>query len=108
MPRLTGGEIIARTLTNYGVEHAAGIPGHGVWALLDGFLQEGCTIPITQVFHEQSAVHMADGYWRATGRPMAVLTSIGPGAVNTVMCRARGQRVRSNCSAASAARVIRV
>ena len=85
MPELTGGEIVARTLTNYGVTHAAGIPGHGVWSLLDGFLQDGCSVPITQVFHEQSAVHMADGFWRAGGRPMAALTSVGPGAVNTLM-----------------------
>jgi acetolactate synthase I/II/III large subunit len=82
---LTGGEIVGRTLTNYGVEHAAGIPGHGVWSLLDGFLRDGCSIPITQVFHEQSAVHMADGYWRAGGKPMVALTSIGPGAANTLM-----------------------
>lgn len=85
MPKLTGGEIIGRTLTNYGVEHAAGIPGHGAWSMLDGFLQDDCRVPLMQVFHEQSAVHMADGYWRASGRPMAALTSIGPGAVNTVM-----------------------
>ena len=85
MPRLTGGEIIARTLVSYGVTHAAGIPGHGVWALLDGFLQEGSELPLTQVFHEQSAVHMADGYWRSSGRVMAALTSIGPGAANTIM-----------------------
>ncbi len=85
MPTLTGGEIIARTLTNYGVEHAAGIPGHGVWSLLDGFLRDGSDIKLTQVFHEQSAVHMADGYWRASGKPMVALTSVGPGAVNTLM-----------------------
>jgi acetolactate synthase I/II/III large subunit len=83
--RLTGGEIVGRALTEYGVTHAAGIPGHGVWSLLDGLLQDGCDVPLLQVFHEQSAVHMADGYWRASGRPMAALTSIGPGAVNTVM-----------------------
>jgi acetolactate synthase I/II/III large subunit len=85
MPRLTGGEIVGRTLTDYGVTHAAGIPGHGVWSLLDGFLQDGCDIPLIQVFHEQSAVHMADGFWRSSGRPMAALTSIGPGAANTLM-----------------------
>ena len=85
MPTLTGGEIIARTLTNYGVEHAAGIPGHGVWSLLDGFLRDGSDVKLTQVFHEQSAVHMADGYWRASGKPMVALTSVGPGAVNTLM-----------------------
>ena len=35
--------------------------------------------------HEQSAVHMADGYFRACGRPMAAMTSIGPGATNTII-----------------------
>ena len=85
MPTLTGGEIVGRTLTDYGVTHAAGIPGHGVWSLLDGFLQDGCDVPLIQVFHEQSAVHMADGFWRSSGRPMAALTSIGPGAANTLM-----------------------
>jgi acetolactate synthase-1/2/3 large subunit len=85
MPKLTGGEIIARTLTNYGVEYAAGIPGHGAWSMLDGFLQDEANVPVLQVFHEQSAVHMADGYWRVTGRPMTAMTSIGPGATNTVI-----------------------
>jgi acetolactate synthase I/II/III large subunit len=82
---LTGGEIVGRSLTQYGVTHAAGIPGHGVWSLLDGFLQDGCDLDLLQVFHEQSAIHMADGFWRASGRPMAALTSIGPGAANQLM-----------------------
>jgi acetolactate synthase-1/2/3 large subunit len=82
---LTGGEVIARTLKNYGVPYVAGIPGHGCWAMLDAFLQPESTIPVVQVYHEQSAVHMADGYWRATGRPMVAMTSIGPGATNTVI-----------------------
>jgi acetolactate synthase-1/2/3 large subunit len=85
VPRLTGGEIVARTLTNYGVKYAAGIPGHGVWGLLDGFLQRGSAVEVLQVFHEQSAVHLADGYYRTTGRPIAALTSVGPGAANAVM-----------------------
>ena len=85
MPKLTGGEIIARTLTNYGVEYAAGIPGHGAWAMLDGFLRDDSSVSVLQVFHEQSAVHMADGYWRAGGKPMTAMTSIGPGATNTVI-----------------------
>ena len=85
MPRLTGGEIVARTLNNYGIEYAAGIPGHGIWVLLDGFLQDGNDIDLLQVFHEQSAVHLADGYYRATGKPMAAITSVGAGAANTVL-----------------------
>jgi acetolactate synthase-1/2/3 large subunit len=85
MTELTGGEIIARTLTKYGITHAAGIPGHGVWSLLDGFLRDGSSVELLQVFHEQSAIHMADGFWRSSGRPMAALTSIGPGAANQLM-----------------------
>lgn len=83
--KLSGGEVIARTLKNYGVPQIAAIPGHGAWAMLDAFLQPESTIPVVQVFHEQSAVHLADGFWRATGRPMAAIASIGPGAANTVM-----------------------
>lgn len=82
---LTGGEIIGRALSAYGVDYAAGIPGHGAWGMLDGLLQPGAEVPFIQVFHEQAAIHMADGYYRASGRPMAAFTSVGPGAANTVM-----------------------
>lgn len=85
MPKLTGGQIVAQILRQYGVEHVAGIPGHGIWSLTDAFLEKGSEIPFVQVFHEQSAVHLADGYYRATGKPMAAVTSIGAGAANTVL-----------------------
>ena len=77
--KLTGGQIVARALKEYGVEYVAGVPGHGIWSLFDAFLEKGSEIPFIQVMHEQSAVHMADGYFRASGRPMACSTSIGPG-----------------------------
>ncbi|WP_138471952.1 thiamine pyrophosphate-binding protein [Poseidonocella sp. HB161398] len=83
--KLTGGEVVARALKDYGVEYVAGVPGHGIWALFDAFLQEESHIPFIQVMHEQSAVHMADGYFRASGKPMACSTSVGPGAANTVI-----------------------
>lgn len=85
MTKLTGGQIVAKALKEYGVEYVAGIPGHGIWSLTDAFLEEGSEIPFIQVFHEQSAVHMADGYYRVTGKPMAAVTSIGAGAANTVI-----------------------
>lgn len=83
--KLTGGEVVARALKDYGVEYVAGVPGHGIWSLFDAFLQEDSHIPFIQVMHEQSAVHMADGYFRASGKPMACSTSVGPGAANTVI-----------------------
>jgi acetolactate synthase I/II/III large subunit len=82
---LTGGEVIGRALSAYGVSYAAGIPGHGAWGMLDGLMQPGAEVPFIQVFHEQGAIHLADGYYRASGRPMAAFTSVGPGAANTVM-----------------------
>jgi acetolactate synthase-1/2/3 large subunit len=85
MVELTGGQVVARTLKNYGVEYVAGIPGHGIWSLTDAFLDEESKIPMIQVFHEQSAVHMADGYYRVAGKPMAAVTSIGAGASNTIL-----------------------
>ncbi|RUW81409.1 thiamine pyrophosphate-binding protein [Mesorhizobium sp. M2A.F.Ca.ET.067.02.1.1] len=83
--KLTGGQIVARALKEYGVEYVAGVPGHGIWALFDAFLEEGSQLPFIQVMHEQSAVHMADGYFRASGKPMACSTSVGPGATNTII-----------------------
>lgn len=83
--RLTGGQIVARSLKEYGVEYVAGVPGHGIWSQFDAFLEPGSELPFIQVMHEQSAVHMADGYARASGRPMACSTSIGPGATNTII-----------------------
>jgi acetolactate synthase-1/2/3 large subunit len=83
--KLTGGEIVAQALTEYGMEYVAGIPGHGNWSLTDAFMQDGCEVKFIQVMHEQSAIHMADGYYRASGKPMAATTSVGPGATNTVI-----------------------
>jgi acetolactate synthase I/II/III large subunit len=83
--KLTGGQVVAKALKDYGVEYVAGVPGHGIWSLFDAFLQEGSEIPFIQVMHEQSAVHMADGYYRASGKPMACSTSVGPGAANTII-----------------------
>jgi acetolactate synthase-1/2/3 large subunit len=81
--KLTGGEIVAHALKEYGVKYVAGIPGHGNWSLTDAFLQDACRIPFIQVMHEQSAIHMADGYFRVAGNVMAATTSVGPGATNT-------------------------
>ena len=84
MQRLSGAQIIAEYLVRAGVTHAAGIPGHGVWTLTDALLDRP-EIRAVQVMHEQSAVHLADGFYRASGRPMLAFTSIGPGAMNTVI-----------------------
>lgn len=85
MTKLTGSQVVAQTLKNYGVEYVAGIPGHGIWTLTDAFLEDESKLKFIQVFHEQSAVHLADGYYRVSGKPMVAVTSIGAGASNTVI-----------------------
>ncbi len=82
---LSGAQIIAEFLVKAGVPYAAGIPGHGIWTVLDALVDYADRLEPVQVMHEQAAVHLADGYYRACGRPMAAFTSIGPGAANTVM-----------------------
>lgn len=83
--RLTGAQIVVEYLVRQGVSVVAGIPGHGSWALTDVLLDRTDAIRTVQVMHEQSAVHLADGYYRATGRPILAFTSIGPGAANAVV-----------------------
>jgi acetolactate synthase-1/2/3 large subunit len=82
---LTGGEIVAEQLTGRGVPYLVGIPGHGCLGLLDAFKSREGQIGVIQVRHEQSAVHLADGFYRVSGQPLAVFTSIGPGAANAVV-----------------------
>ena len=85
LSRLTGAQILVEYLVRQGVPFAAGIPGHGCWAITDALLDRQDAIRTIQVMHEQSAVHLADGYFRATGKPMLAFTSIGPGAMNTLV-----------------------
>lgn len=83
--KYTGGQIIAEYLARMGVPYLVGIPGHGITAFLDAFHDYKDRIEVLMPRHEQSAVHFADGYYRVTGKPLAVYTSIGPGAMNTVI-----------------------
>jgi acetolactate synthase-1/2/3 large subunit len=78
----TGGEIVAEYLMRENVPYIAGIPGHGNLGLVDALKDRRDKISVIQVKHEQAAAHLADGYFRACGEPLAVFTSIGPGAAN--------------------------
>jgi acetolactate synthase I/II/III large subunit len=83
--KLTGGEIVVESLIAQGMPYAMGIPGHGCLGLADAFIGREDRIRVIQVMQEMSGVHLADGYYRASGKPLAVFTSIGPGAINTAI-----------------------
>jgi acetolactate synthase I/II/III large subunit len=82
--RLTGGQMIADYLIAEGIEYVFAVPGHGNTALLDAFVDRKGEITVVPAMHEQGAAHMADGYYRASGKIAVVCTSIGPGATNTL------------------------
>jgi acetolactate synthase-1/2/3 large subunit len=82
--KLTGGQMIVDYLIHEGVEKVFAIPGHGNTAMLDAFVDRADEIELVPAMHEQGAAHMADGYYRASGKIAAVCTSIGPGATNTL------------------------
>jgi acetolactate synthase I/II/III large subunit len=80
----TGGQLIVDGLVKEGVPYAFGIPGHGNTALLDAFVDHRADITLAPAMHEQNASHMADGFYRSSGKIAAAITSIGPGATNTL------------------------
>jgi acetolactate synthase-1/2/3 large subunit len=85
MVKYTGGEIIAKYLIKEGVRYVVGIPGHGNLPLVDAFFKNKDHLKLIQPKQEMSGVHLAVGYYRITGQPLCVFTSIGPGAANTVI-----------------------
>ncbi len=86
--RLTGGEIVGDWLIREGVPYVAGIPGHGNIMLVDALRDRRDKLGFIQTRSEHGAVHLADGHYRVSGVPLAVTTSIGPGACNTVIAMA--------------------
>ncbi len=85
MQKYTGGEIISKYLIKEGVKYVVGIPGHGNLPLVDAFFKDQDKLTLIQPKQEMSGVHLAVGYYRVTGKPLVVFTSIGPGAINTAI-----------------------
>ncbi|MFX0080349.1 MAG: thiamine pyrophosphate-binding protein [Candidatus Hodarchaeota archaeon] len=85
MRKYTGGEIISKYLIKEGVKYVIGIPGHGNLPLVDAFFKDQDKLTLIQPKQEMSGVHLAVGYYRITGKPLVVFTSIGPGAINTAI-----------------------
>ena len=83
MKKRSGAHILVESLVNEGLVDIFGIPGVDTLSVYDAFLDHP-SINAINVRHEQSAVFMADGYYRASGNIGVALTSGGPGALNTL------------------------
>lgn len=83
--KISGAEILLRSLKAEGVDTIFGYPGGAVIDIFDTLVREFSEdFKFILVRHEQAAVHAADGYARATGRPGICLVTSGPGGTNTV------------------------
>lgn len=77
-----GSKILIEALLKQKVEMIFGYPGGAVLPLYDA-LYDG-DIPHILTRHEQGAVHAAEGYAKATGKPGVVIVTSGPGATNAI------------------------
>ena len=81
MAKMSGGEAIAKSLVNEGVEVVFGIPGVQIYGIVAGIRDEPGLCMIT-TRHEQATTYMADGYARASGKPGVALVVPGVGVYN--------------------------
>ena len=81
--QMSGVEMVVQALKDQGVDTVFGYPGGAVLPIYDEIFQQN-GIRHYLVRHEQGAVHAAEGYARATGKPGVVLVTSGPGATNAV------------------------
>lgn len=91
MARMKGADLIAEFLVREKIEYVFGICGHGNVGLLDGLYNVRDKVKLISPRHEQTAAHMADGYFRVKHQPAATLTSTGPGSANLIMALAVAQ-----------------
>ena len=80
---LKGAEVLLECLKAENVDEIFGYPGGSVLPIYEA-LYNCKEIKHYLVRHEQAAVHAAEGYARATGKPGVAIVTSGPGACNTV------------------------
>jgi acetolactate synthase I/II/III large subunit len=83
--KINGAQILLQSLKEEGVTTIFGYPGGMVIDVFDALARQfSDDFKFVLVRHEQAAVHAADGYARATGKPGVCLVTSGPGGTNTV------------------------
>ena len=82
--KLSGADILVRTLIEQGTKTVFGYPGGQIINVYDSLYKYKDEINHILTAHEQGATHAADGYARATGEVGVVIATSGPGATNLV------------------------
>ena len=84
MERISGSEVLLRSLIAAGVDTIFGYPGGAVIPVYDSLYDYKHKIKHVLVRHEQGATHAAQGYARVSGKVGVTLVTSGPGATNTL------------------------
>jgi acetolactate synthase-1/2/3 large subunit len=82
MSRITGGEILIRTLLKAGVSKVFGLHGAHLEAAFQACRDHG--VSVVDVRHEVAAGHAAEGYARATGGLGVAMVTAGGGFTNVL------------------------
>jgi len=93
MADLTGGHLVARTLTHAGVRHIFTLCGGHILPIYDGCVTEG--IGVVDMRHEQACAHAADAYARLTRNIGVAVVTAGPGVTDAVTGIANAYSARS-------------
>jgi acetolactate synthase I/II/III large subunit len=83
-PVMRGARILCESLVREGVETIFGYPGGAVLHIYDELCRMRDRLHHVLSRHEQGAIHMAEGYAKATGKVGVALVTSGPGATNAV------------------------
>jgi acetolactate synthase-1/2/3 large subunit len=83
-PVMRGARILCEALIKEGVETIFGYPGGAVLHIYDELCRMRDRLHHVLSRHEQGAIHMAEGYAKATGKAGVALVTSGPGATNAV------------------------
>src|SRR5215213_394989 len=79
---LRGAEVLMEALVHEGVDSIFGYPGGAVLHIYDELWRVKDQVRHILSRHEQGALHMAEGYAKATGKVGVALVTSGPGATN--------------------------
>lgn len=79
---MNGAQVVLKALEREGVQVVFGHPGGAIMPVYDALYDS----PIRHILvrHEQAGTHMADAFYRASGKVGVAFATSGPGATNTV------------------------
>lgn len=82
--KMSGAKALLEAFICEGVEIVFGYPGGAIMPVYDALYDFRNRIHHVLVRHEQGAIHAAEGYARACGKPGVCIATSGPGATNLI------------------------